>query len=74
MKQTAAVASLALAMLTGSHAAEPAEAPDQQVLVLVQEIQAQQITIAENWAKFDAKLGVVSEAIRVARIYSGRGG
>ena len=41
---------------------------------LLKEVQAQQIVIAENQAKIDAKLITLGEAIRVARIYSSRGG
>ena len=53
-----------------------AEAPNQtqQVLALVKEVQAQQTTIAENQAKIEAKLATIAEAVRVAKIYSSRGG
>ena len=51
-------------------------APDdpKRVEALLKEVQAQQIVIAENQAKIDAKLITLAEAIRVARIYSSRGG
>ena len=52
----------------------PTEAEQQQVLAVMKEIQTQQATIAENRAKIDEKLAAVAEAIRVARIYSSRGG
>jgi hypothetical protein len=52
----------------------PTEAERQQVLAVIKEIQTQQATIAENQAKIDEKLAAVAEAIRVARIYSSRGG
>ena len=41
---------------------------------VLKEVQAQQIVIAENQAKIDAKLVTLGELIRVARIYSSRGG
>ena len=49
-------------------------AAEQQVIVVIKELQAQQATIAENQAKIDAKLIALAEAIRVARIYASRGG
>jgi hypothetical protein len=52
----------------------PTEAEQQQILALIKEIQTQQAAIAENRAKIDEKLAAVAEAIRVARIYSSRGG
>lgn len=57
-------------------AVEPAltAAEQQQVLAVIKEIQTQQATIAENQVKIDEKLAAVAEAIRVARIYSSRGG
>jgi hypothetical protein len=45
-----------------------------QVEALIKEIQAQQVVIADNQAKIDAKLVTLGEAIRVAKIYSSRGG
>jgi len=44
------------------------------VEALLKEVQAQQLVIADNQTKIDAKLAVVAEAIRVARIYGSRGG
>ncbi len=41
---------------------------------LIKEIQAQQLVIADNQARIDAKLVTLGEAIRVARIYASRGG
>ncbi len=41
---------------------------------LVQEIRSQQARITENQNKIDAKIADVTEAIRVARIFAGRGG
>ena len=50
----------------------PASKDDQELLALIREIQAQQIQIAENQAKIEAKLADVAEALRVARIFSSR--
>ncbi len=41
---------------------------------LVQEIHSQQARITENQNKIDAKMAEVIEAVRVARIFAGRGG
>lgn len=41
---------------------------------LLQEVQIQQKTIADNQAKIDEKLAAVAENIRQARIYTSRGG
>jgi hypothetical protein len=58
--------------------ARAAQAPDakdeQQLLALIKEVQAQQVEIAANQTKIDAKLADVAEAIRVARIFSSRTG
>ena len=74
MKTTALSVLLACMFLGDVDAADPATALDQQVAAVIKEIQAQQATIAENQAKIDAKLVTVSEAVRIARIYSSRGG
>ncbi len=62
--------SLAL-LVTGPAAEAPSAA--QQILAVVKEVQSQQVAIAENQAKIDAKLATIAEYIRVARIYSSRG-
>ncbi len=41
---------------------------------MLAEVTAQQIVIAENQAKIDEKLAGLSEDVRVARIFVGRGG
>ena len=69
----AGVVALSFALLTGAAAAESADVSIK-LIATVKDIQAQQILIAENQGKIEAKLAVVSEAIRLARIYSGRGG
>ena len=48
--------------------------PNQALNTLFAEVAAQQIVIAENHTKIDEKLAAVAEEIRLARIYSGRGG
>ena len=49
--------------------------PDEQRLIaLVQQIQTQQAQITANQDKIDSKMAEVTEAVRVARIYAGRGG
>jgi hypothetical protein len=50
----------------------PDEPP--QTHALMKEVQAQQIQLADNQAKIDAKLATLAEAIRVAKIYASRGG
>ena len=50
------------------------EAPDPKVLALVKELQAQQLQLAQNQAAIDAKLVVIAEAARVARILASRSG
>ena len=74
MKTTALSVLLACTFLRGVDAADPTNALDQQVAAAIKEIQAQQATIAENQTKIDAKLATVGEAVRIARIYSSRGG
>jgi hypothetical protein len=65
----------ALVLLATSIGAQSPASPDQKELeALFAVVQDQQIQIAENQAKIDAKLALLAEAIRVARIYSSRGG
>jgi hypothetical protein len=73
----ALTAFFSLALLLAAPAAEAPSAsqqPEQQVLALAKEVQNQQVAIAENQAKIDAKLATIAEYLRVARIYSSRGG
>jgi hypothetical protein len=74
MKRIAALTILTIILIGGVNAADPVNPQEQQVLSAIKEIQAQQTTIAENQAKIDAKLVTVGEAVRVARIFSSRGG
>ena len=57
-------------------AAEPSketEREQQQVVALTKEVQSQQVAIADNQTKIDAKIATIAEALRLARIYSTRG-
>ena len=74
MNRIAALICLTITLLGGVNAAEPVSSQEQQLLVAIKEIRAQQAAIAENQAKIDAKLVIVGEAVRIARIYSSRGG
>ena len=62
----------------GAHlsAAEPPKDSDreqQQLAALAKEVQAQQTAIADNQKKIDEKTAAIGEALRLARIYAGRG-
>lgn len=72
MKRIPILACLLLAAL--AQAAEPVATPEQQLLAALKEVQAQQVTIAENQTKIDEKIAAVVEAVRLARIYSSRSG
>ncbi len=73
MNRNVALACLTLALTARADAAEPVNSQEQ-LLPVIKEIQAQQTAIAENQTKIDAKLVIVAEAVRIARIYSSRGG
>jgi hypothetical protein len=73
----ALTAFFSLALLVTAPAAEAPslnQQQEQQVLAVAKEVQDQQIAIAENHAKIDAKLATIAEYLRIARIYSSRGG
>jgi hypothetical protein len=64
---------------SNGQAARPAAAPavvaeDPALTALLTDVVAQQAMIAENQAQIDTKLATVSETLRLARIYVGRGG
>lgn len=64
-----------LAVLATSVGAQsPAPTDSKQLEAMMKEVQAQQTLIAENQAKIDARLATLAETIRVARIFSSRGG
>jgi hypothetical protein len=78
MKFLSVLTAVSLLALSTAGAAEPPDnarqLSEQQILALVKEVQAQQALIADNQARIDAKLVTIAEAVRVARIYSSRGG
>jgi outer membrane lipoprotein-sorting protein len=75
MKTTLSCAIAILALLASSGSAQsPAVENEQRLLTLVQQVQAQQAQIVTNQDKIDSKMAEVAEAIRVARIFAGRGG
>jgi hypothetical protein len=60
-------------------ASAPAQAPQQspaqaELAALIKDVRAQQAAMAANQVKIDEKLATLTETIRVARIYSSRGG
>ena len=73
MKTLLLLACLFAASVAKLNAADPAP-QDQQIAAAIKEIQTQQAQIADNQAKIAEKLATVVEAVRVARIYSSRGG
>ena len=44
------------------------------IAALVQDVQDQQATIADNQKQIDIKLAAINESLRTARIYVSRGG
>ena len=66
---------IAVLVLSGrSFSAEPpADRDQQQLAALAKEVQAQQTAIADNQKKIDEKMAAIAEALRLARIYAGRG-
>jgi ABC-type transporter MlaC component len=61
-------------LVTSGPAQNPPTEVEQKLAALVQQIQAQQAQITANQEKIDAKMAEVTEAVRVARIFAGRGG
>jgi hypothetical protein len=78
MKRLPVFAALfSLVLLVAARAADAPgaiEQQEQQVLAVVREVQNQQVAIAENQVKIEAKLATIAEYLRVARIYASRGG
>jgi ABC-type transporter MlaC component len=76
MKRTIANSILVLltVLVTSGPAQNPPTEVEQKLAALVQQIQAQQAQITANQEKIDAKMAEVTEAVRVARIFAGRGG
>jgi hypothetical protein len=73
MKKFTLLGVLAL-FATSIGAQSPASNDPKQLEELMKEVQAQQLQIAANQEKIDAKLVTLAEAIRIARIFAGRGG
>ena len=76
MKLRLLFAFCALIMLVS---AAPAQSPQrdpahEELTALIKEVRAQQAAVAANQAKINEKLATLAETIRVARIYSSRGG
>lgn len=71
---TSVLGLFALLIASGSAQSPPAPNKEQELLALVKEVQAQQAQIAGNQAKIDGKMAEVVEAVRIARIFAGRGG
>jgi hypothetical protein len=75
MKHTVAISlTIALFVLTPAIAQTPNQKEPDELNALINELQAQQIAIAENQAKIDEKLAMLGETLREARIFSSRGG
>ena len=76
MKRIISFATLAVSALLIS--SSPAQAPsgkdEEQLLILMKEVQAQQARIADNQGKIDSKLTDLAETIRVARLFAGKAG
>jgi hypothetical protein len=68
------IAALLAALVTSGSAQNPASTNEQKLQTLIQEVQAQQAQITANQEKLDGKMAEVTEAVRVARIFAGRGG
>jgi hypothetical protein len=76
MKRITCFSAVVILLLLGvsGPAQTPAGSNEQQLLALVKEVQTQQAQIASNQTKIEAKVAEVAEAVRVARIFAGRGG
>lgn len=61
-------------LIASASAQNPATDNEQRLLTLIQQVRAQQAQIASNQEKLDSKLAEVAEAVRVARLFAGRGG
>jgi hypothetical protein len=75
MKPTLWSAFCAIIILASSAPAQaPQLSPQAELAALIKEVRVQQAAMAANQAKIDEKLATLTEIIRVARIYSSRGG
>jgi hypothetical protein len=76
MKPTLLFAFCAIFTLASS---APAQAPQQnpgqaELAALIKEVRAQQAAVAANQVKINERLATLTETIRMARIFSSRGG
>jgi len=62
------------ARLCGAGAVSQRDPAHEELTALIKEVRAQQAAVAANQAKINEKLATLAETIRVARIYSSRGG
>lgn len=77
MKRLPALTALfSLLLLAAAPAADAPNASqsEQEILAIAKEVQNQQLAIAENQAKIDAKVATIAETLRVAKIYASRAG
>jgi hypothetical protein len=76
MKPTLLFAFCALITLISSAPAQAPQhnSPQGELAALIKDVRAQQAAIAANQVKLNEKLATLAESIRVARIYSSRGG
>ena len=62
-------------VVSSARAQAPQQAPAQaELAALIKELRAQQAAMTANQAKINEKLASLAETIRVARIFSSRGG
>ena len=75
MNQSLLALFLAATLFTVSSSVAQTPDPNQEakLLALIKEVQTQQAQLAENQAKIEEKLAVISESVRNARIYAKRG-
>jgi len=73
MKILLALIATSLFCVAAFGADQQSDHDQQQVAALAKEVQGQQTAIAENQKKIDEKTAAIGEALRLARIYAGRG-
>jgi len=61
-------------LISSSSAQAPSGKDEEQLLILMKEVQAQQAQIADNQGKIDSKLTDLAETIRVLRLFAGKAG
>lgn len=57
-----------------NHLSAQSDSDTAEVTALVQDVQDQQATIADNQKQIDAKIAAINDSLRQARIYVTRGG